>query len=86
MERLNGNAFGDGVAAEALRANAHDLGGTVGEGDANVLKVRLEGAAGDTGDLGTNALQVLRATASRNMITNDLTFAANFTNTRHDNS
>lgn len=74
------------VAAEALGANAHRLRRAVGERDANVLKVRHEGTTGNARDLRTNALQVLRATARLNFITNNLTFTANFTNSRHDSS
>lgn len=74
------------VATEALGANAHPLRRAVGERDANVLKVRHEGTTGDARDLRTNALQVFSATARLNFITNNLTFTANFTNSRHDSS
>lgn len=86
MERLLGDALDDGVATQALGANAHRFGTAVGKADAHVLKIRLEGSASDAGDFRTDALQMLRATASRNVITNNLAFAANFANSRHDNS
>ena len=86
LERLLGDALNDGVATQALGAHAHRLGTAVRKADAHVLKIRLEVATGDAGDFRTDALQMLRATASRNVITNDFTFAANFANSRHDNS
>ena len=86
LERLLGDALDDGVATQTLSANAHRLGTAVRKANAHVLEVRLEGAAGDAGNFRTDALQVLRATASRNVITNNLAFAANFANSRHDNS
>lgn len=86
MERLLGDAFDNGVAAQALGADAHDFGTAVRKSNADPLKVRLEGTTSDTGNFRTNALQALRATASRNVITKDWAFVANFTNSRHDNS
>ena len=77
------NAFDDGVAAEALGANAHRFRAAVRKGNANVLKVRFEVAGGDPGNFRTNPLKALRATAGGDVITDDFTFTANFTNSRH---
>lgn len=86
LERLVRDALHNGVAAQALRANSHNFRSAVRKSYLNILKVRFESTTRNTGDFRTNALETLRATACGNMITNDLTLAANFTNSRHFNS
>ena len=61
------------------------IGPAIGEG--NAVGKALEGMARQpksTGNLRTNALQMLRTTTRLNAIANELTLTANFTNTRHD--
>ena len=85
-ERLVRDSLGHGVATHALSADAHDFRTAVGKSNANILKIRFEIALRNTGDFRTDALQMLGATARRNVITNDLAFSANFANSRHNNS
>lgn len=83
LERLDVNLANNRVTTQALGANAQGLNAAVFSRHANVLKIRTENTTSDTGDLGTNALEVLRTTTGCHMVTNDGAFAANFTNTRH---
>jgi hypothetical protein len=78
------NRLSDGAAANALSANSHRAIGAILVGDMDGLEIRLEGPSGNTGDLGTNASQVLRFTANRDLIPHLRAFAAHIANTRHD--
>jgi hypothetical protein len=82
-ERFLRNTFDNRVATEALGANAHRFRAAVRGRNANVLKVRFESAGGDAGNFRTNPLEAFRATAGGDVITDDFTFTANFTNSRH---
>ena len=77
------DAFDNGVATEALGANAHRFRTAVRGRNANALKIRFEVAGGDPGNFRTNPLEALRATAGGDVITDDFAFTANFTNSRH---
>ncbi len=86
LERLVRDALHNGVATQALRANPQNFRSAVRKSYLNILKVRFESTTRNTGYFRTNTLEALRATACGNVITNNLTFAANFTNSRHFNS
>lgn len=82
-EWLADDLLGDLAATDALRADEDRLVRAAG-GDLQPLQVRLELALGDTGDLGTDAAQVLGLAADGDLIAHLRAFAANFANPSHD--
>ena len=83
---LAANSFSDRAATDALRANFHRLGRTVALSSSNLLQVRSELTARNTGLLGTYSAQILRLTASLDRVTLLGSFSTNFTNACHDST
>ncbi len=81
-----GLRLGDATRLQASGANLHVAGRTVGGADVHIHEIGLETALGDTGGVKTDAALRLRETVTNNTVANHRLLAANFANTRHDNS
>src|SRR5688572_29091871 len=70
--------FGHAARAKALGADVHRLVGAAGRADVDPLQIRLEGAAGDAGDLRTDAAEVLLLTTDGYLVALLRPLAADF--------
>lgn len=86
LERSLLHRFANHASLQAAGANANGGVGAVGRGDLHALQVRLELAAGDAGDFGTDATEVLRLTTSLDLVTAAGSFIAEFARVGHRNS
>ena len=82
-ERFVLNCFSNSAAANALRADPHGFGSTVGSCCADLLEVGAELTTSLTSDFGTDATQILRFTASFDFVTHLRAFSAYLTDARH---
>jgi hypothetical protein len=83
LERLLLNHFANAATLEALGANHQCLVSTVWQRATNTLQVWLELTASNTSHFGTHTTQILRLTASFNLIAHRSGFTANVTCASH---